>query len=55
MATSSFTKTFVFNTEATKKFQEIQKKPGVVVPSPSSDRLKEGERALAQFSPRSKK
>lgn len=53
MATSSFFKTFVFNADATKKVQSIQKLSGVRVPSVSSNRVREGKEALARFSPRS--
>ena len=55
MATSSFTKTIIFKSEATRKIQEIQKQPGVRVSSSSPERLKEGIEALARFSPRLKK
>ena len=54
MATSSFSKTFVFNADATKKVQDIQKQSGVRMPSASSDRVKEGKEALAHFSSPSK-
>lgn len=55
MATSSFSKTFVFNHESTKKFIDMQKRPGITVPSPATDRVKEGKEALTRFSPPSKK
>lgn len=55
MATSSFSKTFVFSSDATKKIQDMQKQSGVRVPSSSSDRIKEGKEALTHFSPRLKK
>ena len=47
MATSSFSKTFVFNSEAVKKVQSVQKQSGTKVPSPVTDRVKEGKEALA--------
>ena len=55
MATSSFSKTFVFNSEAVKKVQSVQKQSGTKVPSPVTDRVKEGKEALARFSSPSKK
>lgn len=55
MATSSFTKTFVFNSEAVKKVQSVQKQSGTKVPSPVTDRVKEGKEALTRFSSPSKK
>ena len=55
MATSSFTKTFVFSAEAIKKVETAQKQPGAKVPSPATDRVKEGKEALARFSSPSKK
>ena len=55
MATSSFAKTFVFSAKAIKKVQTVQKQPGVKVPSPATDRVKEGKEALARFSSPSKK
>lgn len=55
MATSSFTKTFVFNSEATQKIDKMQKQPGVKVPSSAACRIKEGKEELARFSPPSKK
>ena len=55
MATSSFAKTFVFSAKAIKKVQTVQKQPGVKVPSPATDRVKEGKEALTRFSFPSKK
>lgn len=55
MATSSFSKTFVLNSEAVKKMQSVQKQSGTKVPSPATDRVKEGKEALARFSSPSKK
>lgn len=55
MATSSFTKTFVFNSQAMRKIENMQKQPGVKVPSSATDRVKEGKEALTRFSPPSKK
>lgn len=55
MATSSFSKTFVFDTNATKKYQQYQKEPGYKPSVNTSDKLKEGKEALARFSPPSKK
>lgn len=55
MATSSFSKTFVLKKEAVKKVQDIQKRSGMCVSAPQSDRIKEGKEALARFSPRSKR
>lgn len=55
MATSSFSKTFVFNSEATKKVKTIQTQSGTKVPSPATDRVKEGKEALTRFSSLSKK
>lgn len=53
MATSSFSKTFVFSTEAVKT---IRKQTAVKVPaSANNNRVKEGKEALTRFSPRSKK
>ncbi len=53
MATSSFSKTFVFNSEAVKS---IQKQTAVKVPaSADHNRVKEGKEALTRFSFRSKK
>ena len=53
MATSSFSKTFVFSTEAVKT---IQKQTAAKVPaSANNNRVKEGKEALTRFSPRSKK
>ena len=55
LAISSITKTFVFNSVETEKIKEIQKMPGVQVPASSSDRIKEGQKALAHFSSHLKK
>ena len=55
MATSSFTKTFVFNADATQKVKNIQKQTGTKVSSPATDRVKEGKEALTRFSSPSKK
>ena len=55
MATSSFTKTFVFSAEAIKKVETAQRQPGAKVPSLATDRVKEGKEALARFSSLSKK
>lgn len=52
MATSSFSKTFVLNTEAVKT---IRKQTAVKVPASANNRVKEGKEALTRFSPRSKK
>lgn len=53
MATSSFSKTFVFGAEAVKA---IKKQTAIKAPvSADSNRLKEGKEALIRFSPRSKK
>lgn len=54
MATSSFSKTFIFTADATKKVADISKKSGVTV-SASTDRIKEGKKALTRFSSPSKK
>lgn len=54
MATSSFFKTFVFNANATKKVQSVQKLSGVRVPLVLSNKVRECQEALARFSPRSK-
>lgn len=48
MATSSFTKTFVFDKKAVKI---IKKQPAVQVSASANDRIEEGKRALTQFSP----
>lgn len=55
MATSSFTKEFVFRNDAVKKYEQYQAQPGVEVPSTSADKMKEGKEALKRFSPPSKK
>lgn len=55
MATSSFTKTFVFNAEAQTKFNSYEKKPSATVPSTKPKRVEEGKQALARFSFPSKK
>ncbi len=55
MATSSFTKTFVFSAEAEAKINNFQKKPATVVPSTKPKRVEEGKKALARFSFPSKK
>lgn len=55
MATSSFSKTFVFKPEATKKVQTVQQQPGFKVPSYATGRMKEGKEALTRFSFPSKK
>ncbi len=53
MATSSFSKTFVFDAKAVKT---IKAQPGIKVPaSANNNRVKEGKEALTRFSPRSKK
>ena len=52
MATSSFSKTFVFNSEAVKT---MKKQSAVKVPASANDRVKEGKEALTRFSSRSKK
>lgn len=54
MAKSSLTKTFIFNAEAVRKVQSVQKQAGIKVPSSATDRVKEGKEALARFSPSSK-
>ena len=55
MATSSFTKTFVFNAEARLKLDNYVKKPTFTVPSTKPERVEEGKQALARFSFPSKK
>ena len=50
MATSSFTKTFVFTREATRKIEEMQKQSGMKVSSSVKARVKEGKEALTRFS-----
>lgn len=55
LATSSFSKTFVFNSDAAKKIQDIRNQPGMQISSYSSDRIKEGKEALARFSSPSKR
>ncbi len=52
MATSSFTKTFVFDAKAV---ETMKVQPGVKVPASANNRVKEGKAALTRFSPRSKK
>lgn len=54
MAKSSLTKTFIFNAEAVRKVQSVQKQAGIKVPSSATDGVKEGKEALARFSPSSK-
>lgn len=52
MATLSFSKAFVFSTEAVKT---IQKQTAVIIPASANDnRVKASKGALTQFSPRSK-
>ena len=55
MATSSFTKDFVLDAKASKKFKDRQTQPGIRVPVSAVDRIQEGKTALAQFSLPSKK
>lgn len=49
MAISSFSKTFIFTPDASKKIRDIQKTPGTPTPTSSCDRLKEGHEALSHF------
>lgn len=55
MATSSFSKTFIFDSDTTKKIREIQKKPGIYVSASFPNRIEEGKKALAHFSSHLKK
>lgn len=52
MATSSFFKTFVFDS---KTIQTIEKQPAVKVSASANNRIEEGKKALTQFSPLLKK
>lgn len=55
MATSSFSKTFIFDETALKKFRTISEQPGKDASKDAYNKLIEGKEKLAQFSFRSKK
>ena len=55
MATSSFSKTFIFDETALKKFRTISEQPGKDASKAAYNRLMEGKEKLAQFSFHSKK
>lgn len=55
MATSSFSKTFIFGAAEAKKIRDIKTPSETKMPSVLYDRTKEGREALAHFSSRSKK
>lgn len=55
MATSSFTKSFVLDSKAAKKFEAAQDRPAKSIPREYKDRIGEGDAALKQYSSRLKK
>lgn len=55
MATSSFSKTFIFDKAALKKIQAAEKQPGKDASKAAYNRLMEGKEKLAQFSFHSEK
>lgn len=55
MATASFSKQFVFDNTAKKKYLEAKSMPGVKASASVSQKIAEGKKTLASFSPRSKK
>lgn len=55
MDTSSFSKTFIFDETALKKFRTISEQPGKDASKDAYNKLIEGKEKLAQFSFRSKK
>lgn len=55
MATASFSKQFVFDNTAKKKYLEAKSMPGVKASAFVSQKIAEGKKTLASFSPRSKK
>lgn len=56
MPTESFLKQYVLvDPEAIKRLEEIESRPGVVLPRPEKDPLEEGRRMLAAYALRVKK